>query len=547
MRIKSLNSVQAQFNQTRNWIGVLSVSLLTTLTGCGGGGGDSPAAAPTPLPTTPTAPTPTDPSSSTNTKAACVVQAVSTASGATTQSAPVDHLIVKLRSLRASSTSGVRILAAANDATRFNGVIQRVMTRWNASKGKAHIYAAEVAAQNAVQVERTISSGASLLSLGRKMASTDADALASVFASDPDVAYAEPDRRLFVSSTPSDPLYAQQWDLSDPSVGIDLPAAWNITNGSANIVTAVLDTGYRPHADIVGNLLPGYNFISNIRTSNNGHGRGPDATDPGDGVTQQELSDPSSPFYNCESAPSDSTWHGTKVAGIIGASTNNGSGIAGVNWFSKILPVRVLGKCGGSTSDITDAIRWAAGMPVAGVPNNPNPAKVINLSLGGNGPCGDTFQQAINDVTARGVSVVVAAGNNGLSTSLDRPANCKGVVAVAATDNTGRRAWYSNFGPGVTLSAPGSNILSTTNTGATSPVADAYSSDSGTSFAAPQVAGVISLMLSVNPILTPAQIAQKLAATARPSPVAATAPCSALPPGAGILDAHAAVANVARK
>ncbi|WP_323120404.1 S8 family peptidase [Burkholderia alba] len=555
MKVKRFNPAQVRFGQARTLAGILSVSLLVPLAGCGGGGGDGPSptpstAAPAPAPTTPT-PTGSVPSSNTNASCAANQTSSSASSSSTpgnaTQDAPVDHLIVKLQgtATASASASGARIMAASSDSTRVNAVIARVMSQWNAQGtqgGQARAYAANVA-QPAVQVERTLSDGAALLALGRKMAASDAAALAQAFAADADVAYAEPDRRLFVSSTPTDPLYSQQWDLFDPAAGIDLPNAWNVTTGATNLVTAVLDTGYRPHPDIAANLLPGYNFISSISAGNTGLGRGPDATDPGDWVTQQELSDPSGPFYNCAKAPNNSTWHGTKVAGIIGASANNGIGIAGVNWSSKILPVRVLGKCGGSTSDIADAMRWAAGIPVAGVPNNPTPAKVINLSLGGSGPCGDTFQQAINDVNALGVSVVVAAGNDGLSTSQDRPANCKGVVSVAATDNTGRRAWYSNFGPEITLSAPGSSILSTTNTGTTSPVANAYATDSGTSLAAPQVTGVISLMLSVNPLLTPAQIAQKLAATARPSPVAATASCSALPPGAGILDAAAAVAS----
>jgi serine protease len=454
-------------------------------------------------------------------------------------------MIVKLQPTTASSASGARIMAAsAGDPARVGAVIQRVMTNWNApsaQNSQARNYAASAAQPAAVQMARTLSDGAALLSLGRAMAATDAAALAQAFAADPDVAYAEPDRRVFARTISTDPMFPQQWNLTSPAVGIDLPLAWNLTTGAPGLVTAVLDTGYRPHPDITPNLLPGYSFITSVATSNNGKTRGPDATDPGDWVTQAEINDSTGPFYNCETSPNNSSWHGTKVAGLIGASANNGIGIAGVNWNSQILPVRVLGKCGGATSDIADAMRWAAGIPVAGVPNNTHPAKVINLSLGGTGPCGDTFQQAINDVNAVGVSVVVAAGNNGQSTAQDRPANCKGVIAVAATDNTGRRAWYSNFGSEITLSAPGSVILSTSNTGTTSPVADTYATDSGTSLAAPQVAGVISLMLSMNPTLTPAQIAQKLAATARPSPVAATATCSALPPGAGILDAKAAV------
>jgi serine protease len=227
--------------------------------------------------------------------------------------------------------------------------------------------------------------------------------------------------------------------------------------------------------------------------------------------------------------------------GVIGANANNGIGVAGVSWLGRILPVRVLGKCGGKTSDIADAMRWAAGIPVAGVATNPNPAKVINLSLGGVGACSATFQQAIDDVNAKGVTVVVAAGNDGLSTAFDQPANCRGVISVGATDATGRRASFSNFGSDVALSAPGVSILSTANGGTTTPGADTYGTASGTSLATPQVSGIVGLMLSMNGNLTPAQIQQKLQGGARAAMLPASTSCTALPAGAGIADAGAAV------
>ncbi|AOJ07079.1 S8 family peptidase [Burkholderia mayonis] len=559
MNKKRSNPDQTRFGQARAVAGILSVSLLVPLAGCGGGGGggggSTPSAAAQPTPTPAPTPAPTSGSSqsatsSTSTTACPVTQTASAAasaalaSSAVQQDAPVDHLIVKLQNASATTPSGARIMAATNDAARLDAVIQRVMSQWSTKGGAVRSYAQNIAQTSAVQVERTMSGGAALLALGQKMNADTASTLAQTFAADPDVAYAEPDRRVFARTVATDPNYAQQWNYFDPTAGIDLPNAWSVTTGLPTVVTAVLDTGYRPHPDIIANLLPGYDFISDINTGNNGHGRSPDATDPGDWVTQQELTDPSSPFYNCASAPSNSSWHGTQVAGIIGAAANNGIGIAGVNWYGKMLPVRVLGKCGGTTSDIADAMRWAAGLPVAGVPTNLTPAKVINLSLGGNGPCGDTFQQAINDAIAQGASVVVAAGNDGQATTQDRPANCKGVIAVGATDSTGQRAWYSNFGADITLSAPGSNILSTTNAGTTVPTSDAYGTHSGTSLAAPQVAGVASLMLAVNPNLTPAQIAQKLASTARPS--ASTASCLARAPGAGIVDAGTVVASATK-
>lgn len=556
----------------RTWIfaSVISIATITLFAGCGGGGGGGgDSSASTGASASPAAATPA-PAPAASSNSSCSTTPSTAASSTTASTSPValnitppatqvDHLIVKLlpvavaaaagtsASTAATATVAASAMASASDSSRVDAVIQRVMSRWNAPSVRA-AYAATATAPAApsVLLERPISGGASLLSLGQEMSAANASALAQVFASDPDVAYAEPDRRMFVHTVPTDPDYSQQWNLFDPTAGIDLPNAWSITTGSSTIVTAVLDTGYLPHPDLVGNLLPGYDFITDVNTGNDGHGRSADATDPGDWVTQQEYDDPSSPFYQCATGPQDSTWHGTQVAGIVGATANNGIGIAGVSWYGKILPVRVLGKCGGTTSDIVDAMRWAAGIPVTGVPNNPTPAKIINLSLGGTGPCGDTFQQAIDDVIAQGASVVVAAGNDGLSTSQDVPANCTGVIAVGATDDTAHRAWYSDDGTDVTLSAPGSNILTTTNTGTTVPAADTYATNSGTSLAAPQVSGVISLMLTENPALTPAQIAQQLAGTARGPGTATAGPCSTAPPGAGIVDAGAAVAAVSK-
>ncbi|AOI76030.1 MULTISPECIES: S8 family peptidase [unclassified Burkholderia] len=552
MRAKRFHFALARPAHARMLAGMLSAAALLPLAGCGGGGGDgsnpsssNAAPAPAPAPTPAPAPAPTTPPASSGSNACTSQQAaVQMAAQATPIEPPVDHLIVKLKTLTAT-----RAMAAVDNGSRLDAVIQRAMTRWTAPvTGSARAYASTVPQTPVnVQVERTISNGAAVLSLGQRMAAADAAALAQAFAADSDVDYAEPDHPMQIRDTPSDPLYNQQWYLSDPTAGIDMPPAWNVTKGSPTVVTAVLDTGYRPHGDLVGNLIQqGYSFISNVHTSNNGSTRGPDATDPGDWVTQQELDDANGPYYHCASQPSNSSWHGTRVMGVIGATANNGTGVAGVSWLGQILPVRVLGKCGGVTSDIADGMRWAAGIPVNGVPNNPNPAKIINLSLGGVGACSTTFQQAIDDVTAKGVTVVVAAGNDGLSTGLDQPANCRGVITVGATDATGRRASFSNFGADVALSAPGVNILSTSNTGTTTPGADTYGLANGTSLATPQVTGAAALMLSVNGNLTPAQILQKLQGGTRAAKLAAGTSCTALPAGSGILDAGAAVATANR-
>ncbi|RKU05058.1 peptidase S8 [Burkholderia sp. Nafp2/4-1b] len=545
MRAKRFDFTLARSPHARMLAGVLSAAALLPIAGCGGGGGDgsnpsSSNAAPAPAPSP--SPSPTTPPSTGGNNACATQQAAAQMAAQTSASAepPVDHLIVRLKTVTAA-----RAMAALPAGTRLDAVIQRSMTRWSAptTSGAARAYAAANASQAPlnVQVERTLSDGAAVLSIGQRIASGDAAALAQAFAADTDVDYAEPDHPMQIRDTPSDPAYSQQWYLSDASVGINTPPAWTRTKGSPTVVTAVLDTGYRPHPDLVGNLLPGYNFISNVNTSNNGQARGTDATDPGDWVTQQEIDNSSGPFYHCASEPSDSSWHGTRVMGVIGATANNGVGVAGVSWLGRILPVRVLGKCGGTTSDIADAMRWAAGIPVIGVPTNPNPAKVINLSLGGVGACSATFQQAIDDVNAKGVTVVVAAGNDGLATALDQPANCRGVISVGATDATGRRASFSNFGTDVALSAPGVSILSTANSGTTTPGSDTYGTASGTSLATPQVAGIVGLMLSINGNLTPAQIQQKLQANARAAMLPASTSCTALPAGSGIADAGAAV------
>jgi serine protease len=199
--------------------------------------------------------------------------------------------------------------------------------------------------------------------------------------------------------------------------------------------------------------------------------------------------------------------------------------------------VRVLGKCGGYTSDIADAIVWASGGTVSGVPANANPAEVINMSLGGGGSCSTTYQTAINGAVSRGTTVVVAAGNSNTNVSSSVPANCANVIAVAATTSAGARASFSNYGTGIDISAPGQGILSTLNSGTTVPGTASYASYNGTSMAAPHVAGVVALIQSVAPTaLSPAAIESLLKSTARPLPGACSGGC-----GAGIVDADAAV------
>jgi serine protease len=381
---------------------------------------------------------------------------------------------------------------------------------------------------------RTTALGSQVLKVNRRMSLGEAEQLArDIVASDPNVEYAEPDRILRRTLTPNDPRYNEQWHYSEATGGINAPAAWDKSTGTG-VVTAVIDTGYRPHADLNANILPGYDFISDAFVANDGGGRDSDASDPGDWINVGECG-PGDP-----SAFEASSWHGTHVAGTVAGRTNNSLGVAGVAFNARIVPARVLGKCGGFTSDIADAIVWTSGGSVSGVPANANPAKVLNISLGGTGSCGSTTQNAINSARSRGASVIVAAGNSNANSSSFTPANCTGVVTVAATGRNGGKASYSNFGATVEVAAPGgsggaNSVLSTLNSGSQGPVADNYAFYNGTSMATPHVVGVVALILSVNPSLTPDQVTQMLQSTARAFP----ASCSQC--GSGIVNANAAV------
>jgi serine protease len=372
-----------------------------------------------------------------------------------------------------------------------------------------------------------------------------AQAIAARLAADPDVEYAEADQMMRPTMMPTDAEYPNQWGYFEPSsgsMGANLPGAWDATMGSTGVYVAVIDTGIRPHAELAGRYVGGYDFIGTLSVANDGDGRDSDPSDPGDWEAANECYS-GSPAY-------PSSWHGTHVAGTI-AAASNGSTVVGINWMSKVVPVRVLGKCGGYTSDIVDGMRWAAGLSVRRVPANPYPVKVMNLSLGGFGSCSSTYQNAINEITAKGAVVVVSAGNSNDDARNYSPASCAGVVTVAATSKAGNRSYYSNFGPAVEIAAPGGDaradgpqgtILSTLNAGTTTPGADALAYYQGTSMAAPHVTGVVSLMFSVNGSLSPAQVTQILQATATPFPGGSTcASTTSTPCGAGIVNAASAV------
>ncbi|MET9699747.1 S8 family serine peptidase [Streptomyces sp. NPDC006529] len=435
--------------------------------------------------------------------------------------APVENLIVGYKSSASEASSNT---AAAADAT----------AKGHQSGKKA-------------KFERRLGTGAALVNLGGAVAPAEAAGVIAQFRADPDVAYVEPDSRAYAMATPDDTEYAKQWDLFEPTAGMNVPGAWAKTTGSG-VTVAVIDTGYVAHSDVAPNIVAGYDFISSSSAARDGNGRDNNPADQGDWSAAEEC--------GTGSKASDSSWHGTHVAGTIAAATNNAKGIAGIAYGAKIQPVRVLGKCGGATSDIVDAITWASGGSVAGVPANATPAKVINMSLGGSGTCGSSYQNAINAAVARGTTVVVAAGNSNADAAGFTPASCSNVVSVAATNRTGDRSFYSNFGSLIDVAAPGgetrratdtpgtvttpeNGILSSLNAGTTTPGAEIYKPYQGTSMAAPHVAGLAALLVSAKSSLTPAQVEAAIKANARPLAGTCTGGC-----GAGLADAAATVAAV---
>jgi serine protease len=412
---------------------------------------------------------------------------------------------------------------------------------------------------------------------------------------DPDVEVAEVDMRVKRAAAPNDPRYpgsqttitpvAGQWYVRPPTTtgevsSINAEQAWDLTLGSPAIVVAVLDTGVRgDHPDLVGKLLRGYDFVSEdetnvFATANDGDGRDADPSDPGDWVTQAEVD---GVFAGQGCTEEDSSWHGTQTTSLVAAATNDGVGMASVGRNVRVLPVRVLGKCGGFTSDVIAAMYWAAGLAIPSspatlgtAPTNITPAKVLNLSLGSAQSCSALYQAAVTAVTGAGASVVVSAGN-GEGTAVGQPANCTGAIGVGGLRHVGTKVGFSDVGTQISIAAPGGNcvnlsgqclfpILSATNDGTTTPQTNTYSDglniSVGTSFSAPMAAAVAALMLSRNPVLTSAQVRSTMMAAARPFPVVSGVPmcqppsstpqdecnCTTTTCGAGMLDAQAAVA-----
>ncbi|WP_149195309.1 S8 family peptidase [Luteimonas suaedae] len=454
-----------------------------------------------------------------------------------------------------------RFIVQYRDAGRGGPAAATALRRINAAAADAGLAASGAAGLRLRHLRRT-ALGGDVVAASRPLDAAEAERFLARLRLDPGVAFAQPDYlKTTLDTVPDDPRYTDlQWDLHHPVGGVNAPQAWDVSGGEG-VVVAVIDTGYVEHIDLSANLVPGYDFVSWYGQqidgetypdiAGDGDGRDADARDPGDWTDQS--------MAGWCGAIAPSSWHGSHVAGTVAAVANNGRGIAGLAHGARVQPVRVMGHCGGLTSDIVDAIVWASGGRVDGVPDNTTPAEVLNLSLGSNNACSadPATQAAIDAALGRGVTVVVAAGNSGQDAANHSPASCAGVVTVAATDVNGAITYYSNFGHNVSLAAPGGGaqpddtgwIWSTGNSGQTSPVAspegDVLIGQAGTSMAAPHVAATVALMQSAavaagHPPLTPAQAKAVLKGTAKPF---GQAPPSNRPIGTGIVDtARAAVA-----
>ncbi len=417
-----------------------------------------------------------------------------------------------------------------------------------------------------LQHRRRLSERLDVLQLDRRLSPSELNAALIRLNTQAEVEYAAVDeRRHALVTLPNDPLRTAgsgrtgQWYLFNTEVAaIKAVDAWDYSQGgvsiSTGVVVAVVDSGVRlDHPDLSGKLLPGYDFVdcdqnncsgtgSTFRTANDGDGWDSDPSDPGDWISAADLARSDDYFDECgegddKDQPANSSWHGTRVAGIIGAATNNGIGIAGVGWNARILPIRVLGKCGGWDSDIIAGMRWAAGLTVSGAPVNANPAKIINISLGSEGACSSAYADAIGQIRAAGISVVASAGND--SATVHTPANCSGVIGVVGVRNAGTKVGFSSLGTEATIAAPGGNcgtgvscafsLDTTVNLGTEAPTFNGYTDQTnfnlGTSFSTPIVSGTIALMLGANASLTPNQIISTLRSTATPFPSTATNTC----------------------
>lgn len=452
----------------------------------------------------------------------------------------------------ATAQSNTSVIDAAPDDSVDRLIVRRLIGETSAAAREFLADALDVE----IDLPVSIGDGFEILGFGHEISFRDAVTISGELVARGLVVSAEPDVMRTSTVVPNDPRFSEQWYLQTPgssTQGIDLPSAWDITRGSSSVVVAVIDTGRLDHPELSGRLVDGYDFVSQTKNSKDGDGWDSDETDVGD------WSESDDPLYTCTVGDpfKSSSWHGTHVSGIIAANADNSVGIAGVAPNVRVQHVRVLGTCGGRTSDEAVAIRWAAGLPVDGVPLNPTPAKVINLSLGSQTACAAVEQAAIDEAVAAGVTVVVAAGNAGLDLDTNdfAPSKCANVISVAALRFDGSRASYTNYGSSIDVAAPGGpgGILSLQNGGTrTADSSWTYGYKQGTSMSTPIVSGIAALVLSVNPNLTPAQVESIIESSARPFPTGVSTPCSSNPSdtfhcGTGIADAGAALRLAAQQ
>jgi serine protease len=501
--------------------------------------------------------------------------------------APVRSLIVRLKDAPSHVALAARPQAGPREQPLAAPARERELARRQRVLGEAGL---DAAAGRAPLSLRPVGRDQLLLTLPAAVSAAEAKALIARLAARPEVDWVQTNTRERRLQVPDDYYFqigAQWWLL--PATGTDanvladrrrgvpgFQSAWLRPGGtgSPSAVIAVLDTGITPHPELEGRLLPGYDFVADLKFGADGDGRDADPHDPGDGVTLTDLADPH--FQGC--AVSRPSWHGTVIAGLTAARTNDANGVAAIHWDGRILPVRVAGKCGADVADIVEGMRWAVGLPacrrddgagtcVEFAPANPNPARIVNISFGSTNACGAAYQTAVDELkSAKGAVVVAAAGNEHAAPT--RPANCSGAIGVVGLARDGYKTHYSNFGS--QLAATGiatvagdddgdpaarwnaladEGILSIGNNDSGTP---GYYYFWGTSFSAPLVSGAVSLMLSVNPALSYAQIVDGLRRSARPhvtSPLIGSCSdsnpgrciCTTLSCGAGILDAEQAV------
>ena len=333
------------------------------------------------------------------------------------------------------------------------------------------------------------------------------DAMKTRLSALPEISDVAPDLVVTPDSVPDDPYFERQINLhattgtteaaTSPAYGIDAPMLWDATTGRKNVVVAVLDGGIVKHSDLTGQTVAGYDFVSQSKYAGDGNGRDSNPADPGN-------------YSDGTYCPKqDSSWHGTHVAGTIGALRNNARGVAGIAPGVAMQPVRVVGRCVTTMSDVIAGIRWASGGRVSGVSTNKTPAKILNLSLSStvdDFTCPTAYQEVIDEARSRGVVVVVSAGNQSLSVLTRTPSNCAGVLSVGAVAPDGSPTTYTNVGRTLGMVAPGGvdprfqpdlGIWSTIDSGTKGPRGSTYGQMSGTSMAAATVSGAAALIHSL--------------------------------------------------